>query len=29
VRVKKAMADISRHCAMITVLGSYPVAAGK
>lgn len=29
VRVKKAMADIARHCAMITILGSYPVAAGK
>ncbi|MEI8121073.1 MAG: prephenate dehydratase [bacterium] len=26
-RVKKAMADISRHCALITILGSYPVAS--
>jgi chorismate mutase / prephenate dehydratase len=26
-RVKKAMADISRHCSLITILGSYPVAS--
>jgi chorismate mutase/prephenate dehydratase len=25
-RVKRAMADIARHCALITVLGSYPAA---
>jgi len=25
-RVKKALSDISRHCALITILGSYPTA---
>jgi chorismate mutase/prephenate dehydratase len=28
-RVKKTMADISRHCSLITVLGSYPAADKK
>jgi chorismate mutase/prephenate dehydratase len=28
-RVKKAMSDIARHCALITVLGSYPAADRK
>ena len=27
--VKKALADIAEHCALITVLGSYPLAAEK
>jgi len=26
-RVRKAIADISRHCALITILGSYPTAS--